>query len=118
MDRVFVYGTLRRGASQGFRMDQARWIGSGHVRGILYRIDWYPGLVREATGGAVVGDVYEVDDERMRDLDAYEGEEYRRVQVSVEGDASGVAWIWEWLGDVNEQQIIASGDWLAADREG
>ena len=114
-ERVFVYGTLRRGAAQGWRMDGGLWIGTGVIRGRLYRIDWYPGLVLDREGGEVAGDVYEVALNQMNDLDDYEGDGYRRVRVRVEGDAPGEAWVWEWLGDVEPERLIPAGDWLRAE---
>jgi gamma-glutamylcyclotransferase (GGCT)/AIG2-like uncharacterized protein YtfP len=113
--RLFVYGTLRRGGAQAGRMVGAEWIGSGRVRADLFRVSWYPGLVLRETGSWVTGDVYAVDDELLEKLDQYEGDEYRRVRVVVEGDAAGEAWIWEWAGEVPSGGGIVSGDWLAAE---
>ena len=111
--RVFVYGTLRRGAAQAGRMSDARWLGAGRVRGDLFRISWYPCVVLREEGDFVTGDVFAIDDDLLRKLDAYEGDEYRRVRVMVEGDTPGEAWMWEWAGEVPAESLIASGDWLA-----
>lgn len=110
--RVFVYGTLRRGAAQCHRMAGAEWLGPGVVRGELFRVSWYPGLVLRVDRGVVKGDVFAVDDELLERLDEYEGHEYRRVRVAVEGDATGDAWIWEWAGEVPPEGSVVSGDWL------
>jgi gamma-glutamylcyclotransferase (GGCT)/AIG2-like uncharacterized protein YtfP len=61
----------------------------------------------------VKGEVFAADDELLEKIDAYEGEEYRRVRVVVEGEAAGEAWIWEWAGEVPVGGRILSGDWLA-----
>lgn len=118
-ERVFVYGTLRRGASNHRRLAGAAWVGDGTVRGRLYRIDWYPGLVLDDAAGEVRGEVHEVDAATLAALDAYEGSEYRRVRVAVVGGvASGgpgtvlEAWAWEWIGPIDEARRIRSGDWL------
>lgn len=115
-ERVFVYGTLRRGGSNHFRMDKAEFVALGKVRGRLYRIDWYPGLVLDEAAGDVVGEVYETTPGLLEKLDVYEGAEYRRVRVEVVcgGDSRSPfsAWIWEWLGPVDEARRITSGDWL------
>jgi gamma-glutamylcyclotransferase (GGCT)/AIG2-like uncharacterized protein YtfP len=121
---VFVYGTLRRGGSNAFRMDGAEFVGPATVAGALYRISWYPGLV---PGGVdrVSGEVYRVDPEQLRALDEFEGlaageiegSEYRRVKVVADaggGEALEV-WVYEWKGAFNEDERILSGDWLAAD---
>ena len=43
-DLLFVYGALRKGASNDWRMEGARCLGSAEVPGTLVKIDWYPGL--------------------------------------------------------------------------
>lgn len=120
---VFVYGTLRRGASNHFRMDGADFITAGSVRGRIYRIDWYPGLVLDDAAGEVVGEVFAVGPEQLAELDRFEGvsaeevegSEYRRVRARVTARTGEtlVAWVWEWRGPVDETQHVADGDWLA-----
>jgi gamma-glutamylcyclotransferase (GGCT)/AIG2-like uncharacterized protein YtfP len=118
-EMVFVYGTLRRGGSNQWRMAQARFMAEGVVRGRLYRIDWFPGFVADENAGQVRGEIFMADADTMAALDEFEGSEYRRVKIAVENvdaiDSGSIieAWIWEWLGEVNESQRIASGDWLA-----
>jgi gamma-glutamylcyclotransferase (GGCT)/AIG2-like uncharacterized protein YtfP len=119
---VFVYGTLRRGGSNHFRMDGAEFIGGGSIAGKIFRIDWYPALV---LGGqcAVMGELYHVHAEQLRALDVFEGivpsegksREYRRVKVEV-ALASGEkesAWVWEWIGSLSAAVALDTGDWLA-----
>lgn len=120
---VFVYGTLRRGASNHWRMEGAEFVASGTVKGTVFRIDWYPGLV---LGGDahVVGEVFAVPPDQLAALDEFEGVsaaengncEYRRVKTIVATDDAAIeAWVWEWLGPVDESCRISSGDWLAGD---
>lgn len=119
-EMVFVYGTLRRGGSNHFRMAHARFVAEGAVRGKLYRIDWYPGFVADENAGLVKGEIFRADGATMAELDEFEGGEYRRVKIAVEvGEGIGaeavlVAWIWEWLGEAREDRRIVSGDWIAA----
>jgi len=112
---VFVYGTLRRGGSNHFRMEKARFVAVGAVKGMLYQIDWYPGLVLKADAGVITGEVYHASPEDLRELDLFEGAGYRRLQTQVglpDGEILS-AWIWEWLGPVDESRRITGGDWLA-----
>ncbi len=119
---VFVYGTLRRGGSNHFRMAGAEWIAPGTVRGRLYRIDWYPGLVLDDAGEEIHGEVYSVGPELLSALDVFEGlsageiegSEYRRVETTVMPRNSQplTTWIWEWLGITHESQRLTDGDWL------
>jgi len=128
---VFVYGTLRRGASNAFRMEGGEFVRPGCVRGRLYRIDWYPGLVLDPEGGWVVGELWRVGADKLAELDEFEGlpagrlegTEYRRVEgrvmecvVDPERWSGEPAWMWEWRGDGDEARRIASGDWLDEER--
>lgn len=119
---VFVYGTLRRGGSNAFRMDGATFHGCGTVAGRLYRISWYPGLVLDPEADRVTGDLFQASGEQLAALDEFEGlaageiegSEYRRVKATVL-QASGeavTAWVYEWKGSVSEAYTIPDGDWL------
>ncbi len=122
---VFVYGTLRRGGTNHFRMEGADFISPGTVMGRLYRIDWYPGLVLDDAGDEIHGEVYSVGPELLAGLDVFEGisagevdgSEYRRVHVTVMQRNSQpiTAWVWEWLGQTEENQRLSDGDWLKED---
>jgi gamma-glutamylcyclotransferase (GGCT)/AIG2-like uncharacterized protein YtfP len=123
---VFVYGTLRLGGSNAFRMDGAEFMGKARIAGAIYVISWYPGLVVDPEAGQVLGEVYRVGPEQLRALDEFEGvsagemegSEYRRVPVeavlleSLHGSVK--AWVWEWKGPVDLSRRIPSGDWLDA----
>jgi len=118
---VFVYGTLRSGGSNHFRMEGARLVGAARVRGRLYRIDWYPGLVCDLEGGWISGELFAVDAALLAALDAFEGlavgessgSEYRRIQVVADsGNGVVTAWAWEWMGPVEEARRLPGGDWI------
>jgi len=122
---VFVYGTLRRGGSNAFRMEGAAFRGTARVEGELHVITWYPGLTMKSDGGWVIGELYKVGPEQMRALDEFEGlsagevegSEYRRVRVPVQLHETPEqemvsAWTYEWKGPVDSTKKIPSGDWL------
>jgi gamma-glutamylcyclotransferase (GGCT)/AIG2-like uncharacterized protein YtfP len=118
---VFVYGTLRRGGSNHFRMNGAGFLGAGSIAGTIHRIDWYPALV---CGGAgeVRGELYRVSTEHLLALDLFEGilpdadepREYHRVKVEVTLDSAEKqsAWVWEWIGSLDGAEPLVVGDWL------
>lgn len=120
-EAVFVYGTLRKGGSNHFRMKGADFMGEGIIAGTIHKIDWYPALV---CGGAgkVKGELYRVCGEHLRALDVFEGilpdadepREYRRVKVEVtlETCAKENAWVWEWIGGLENSVPLEVGDWL------
>ena len=117
---LFVYGALRKGASNDWRMLDGRCLGAAEVSGTLVKIDWYPGLV---LGGdrVVKGEVYEVGAELLKELDEFEGigegverfGEYQRVrtEVRIAGESVEV-WIYQWLKGIEGYRIVESGDWL------
>jgi len=86
------------------------------VRGRLYGIDWYPGLVLDDSGDEITGEIYQISASLLEGLDDFEGPEYRRVMAQVRCGADyrspHSAWLWEWLGAFDENQRILSGNWL------
>jgi gamma-glutamylcyclotransferase (GGCT)/AIG2-like uncharacterized protein YtfP len=118
--RVFVYGTLRRNGSNHFRMEGGSFLGEATVRGRLYKIDWYPGLVLDSEGDPIPGEIFEVGPEQLAALDEFEGvsaaevegSEYRRVEAVAQlRQGPMTVWVWEWIGSVDEDCRI--GEWLA-----
>lgn len=119
---VFVYGTLRHGGSNHFRMAGTDFVGEGKISGRMYRIDWYPALL---CGGEtwVKGELYRVSEATLYALDCFEGitsdspepREYRRVKVIVNlaNSETEEAWVWEWAADVGSAQPLDGEDWLA-----
>lgn len=119
---VFVYGTLRKGGSNHFRMVGTDFVGEAKISGRMYRIDWYPALL---CGGenSVKGELYWVSDGTLDDLDCFEGitadasepREYRRVKtiVTLANGGTQDAWVWEWTGDVSGALPLDGEDWLA-----
>ncbi|MGB0326695.1 MAG: gamma-glutamylcyclotransferase family protein [Akkermansiaceae bacterium] len=117
---LFVYGALRKGASNDWRMKEAVWMGAASVFGTLVKVDWYPGLV---LGGnhSVTGEVYAVGPELLKELDDFEGigaeehnGEYQRInaEVTLGGELTEV-WIYEWLKGIEGYEVVESGDWLS-----
>ena len=120
---VFVYGTLRRGGRNDInRLQPApRYVGTGEVRGSLYRIDWYPGLTlggQEAV--TVVGEVYEISPELEAVLDGIEqivpGEdsEYFKRELDIEVDGRPIACL---VYEINPSRVrdlkpAGHGDWF------
>ena len=121
---VFVYGTLRRGGTNHYRMSGADLVTEGRVRGKIYKIAWYPGLVL-GDEGEVIGEVYSVDASQLLELDVFEGLsageiegcEYRRVKAVVYGPngKTVAAWVWEWIGPFDGKDVLVQGDWIAVD---
>lgn len=127
VERIFVYGTLRRGASNAHRLQGGRWCAAAVLRGRLYRVSWYPGLVPDEAGRAVCGDLWEVPTPMLAELDAFEGlppgamcgAEYERRRVEVEhvDGSRAEAWVWVWRAATESLVELESGDWLEWERD-
>lgn len=120
---VFVYGTLRKGGRNDINLlsPAPRYVGMGEVKGVLYHIDWYPGLTlggEEAV--TVVGEVYEIEPALEAVLDRIEGivegadSEYfkREVAVAVQGQAIQCLVYEINPSHVRGRQTIGHGDWI------
>lgn len=121
---VFVYGTLRRGGRNDInRLRPAPgYVGMGEVRGVLYHIDWYPGLTlggEEAV--TVVGEVYRITPALEAVLDAIEqivpgaDSEYFKREVTVAVAGRPVACLVYEINParVRGRRMIGHGDWIA-----
>jgi GrpB-like predicted nucleotidyltransferase (UPF0157 family)/gamma-glutamylcyclotransferase (GGCT)/AIG2-like uncharacterized protein YtfP len=114
---LFVYGMLRTGGGHSMA-DHARgsqFIGPAEINGSLYDMGDYPGLVLDSAG-KVVGEIYEVNEEILKQLDEFEAtSEYSRhtTEVSAAGEVSNC---WVYTPDperCSTARMIESGDWIA-----
>lgn len=121
-DLLAVYGLLRAGEVGFERFGLANafaHVGRCIIRGKLYDIGRYPGLV--AGEGRVVGELFRVTDMSvMPQLDEYEdydppdeaGSRYLRREVALI-EPRVTAWVYLWNRGVENCKPIANGDWLA-----
>ena len=72
---LFVYGTLKRGGRNAFRLADQEFLGAV-VTAPKYRVidlGAHPGLIRDATAGfAIHGELFAVDAKCLAELDAFE----------------------------------------------
>lgn len=114
---VFVYGTLRRGGGRAMslRFPGAKFIAGAKVSGSLYDLGAYPGLLVNESNSPVVGEVYEVDDEILNQLDDFEASSNylrKQVEISVERERR-IAWTYEPDPEFYSlRTLITSGDWV------
>jgi gamma-glutamylcyclotransferase (GGCT)/AIG2-like uncharacterized protein YtfP len=113
---VFVYGTLRRGGAgaMSIRFPDSKFIAEAQVSGSLYDVGAYPGLLLDESGPSVVGEVYEVGDETLGELDDFEASSrYRRKQVEIPfGTGRRACWVYEPDPEYYSlRTLITSGDW-------
>lgn len=123
---IFVYGTLRSACSTGAHntyLAGAHFIDRARIRGLLFRVSYYPALVLDKDAGWVVGEVYQLaSPAQLARLDAYEEctypalpeQEYQRLQAQVETDAGEhlSVWVYAYQRRSEDLALIASGDFL------
>jgi len=114
---VFVYGTLRRGGSRAMSVSfpAARFVAFAKVRGSLYDLGAFPGLLLNHPNSSVSGEVYEVTDETLSALDDFEASShYRREEVETTiGTQRTICWTY--VPDpefYSFASLITSGDWV------
>jgi gamma-glutamylcyclotransferase (GGCT)/AIG2-like uncharacterized protein YtfP len=120
---LFVYGTLLRRSRHPmarFLAERARYAGAAQVRGRLYDLGRYPGMLEpSAEQDWVHGDLYDLGEgtTTLAELDAYEQAESplpayfeRQVAEAVRADGTRLpVWIYWYRGAVAEGRRITSG---------
>ena len=118
---LFVYGTLKRGGSRHWILQDFPFLGRAKAKGfVLYDLGPYPAMVYG--DGVVYGEVYDVPEEVLRDLDWVEGVPvlYRRelIKVVFQDGFSLKTWAYIYNGSVKGFPRIESGEWNVLQEKG
>ena len=131
LNKLFVYGTLQKGrhAHRILNSAGARFVGNGKVRGILYDLLDFPGLVRNrARGKFVAGQIYELKgpDAALRILDEYEEFDpsnvphslfiRKQARIYLAGGSEIIAWIYFYNRSVVGRELSRAGRKLGLER--
>lgn len=123
---LFVYGTLLPGLAPPAMRDlvgRMKPMGPASVRGSLYHLGAYPGLVLDASGSVIHGQLLEVPDDPALWLrmDSYEGFSptdadrslFRRVRATVTLPAADavISWVYVYNGQPDAASLIPTGVW-------
>jgi gamma-glutamylcyclotransferase (GGCT)/AIG2-like uncharacterized protein YtfP len=118
-DLLFIYGTLLPGLRLEREMTGAEYLGAAQVRGDLYDIGTYPGLV--AGAGLVSGEIYRVSTEHLLRLDSVEevvannpaASLYWRERIKVEkGAYTGESvWVYRYNKPTDRLKRVPDGDY-------
>lgn len=114
---VFIYGTLRQGSagSMATRFPNSKFIAAAKVNGRLYDLGPYPGFISDESNSLVVGEVYEVNDDLLNELDEFEAPSNyvrKEVEISLGGQKTN-CWTYEPDAEFYRfEKLITSGDWI------
>jgi gamma-glutamylcyclotransferase (GGCT)/AIG2-like uncharacterized protein YtfP len=115
---IFVYGTLKQGFGNHRLLANQEYIGRATTpdRYTMLSLGAFPGVV-DAGSYRVYGEVYDVDDECLSDLDSLEGHPdfYRRTPIVVnteDGDELEVeTYLLPEIWIDGKHSIVQSGEW-------
>ena len=115
---VSCYGSLRRGMSNHqYYLSDSEYKGtfSTEPEYTLHSLQWYPGLKLNGNT-SVVMEVYEVDEETLKNLNRlegyYPGEKstfYDRIEINTPW---GKAFTYIYVNELSKYSIVESGDWV------
>jgi gamma-glutamylcyclotransferase (GGCT)/AIG2-like uncharacterized protein YtfP len=96
---LFVYGTLKRGQRNHRLLADQRFVrATATAPGFrLYDLGPYPGLVADADGGPVQGELFSVSECCMAELDDFEGVPDLFDRVRVELADGSTAWAYQYM---------------------
>lgn len=105
---LFVYGTLMKGLSNHVYLTNQEFICEAEVLDFgLYDVtEDYPGIIRKQNS-RVKGELYKIEEDLLKVLDEFEGEEYARIEVDVlmkEGKIKAFTYLW--LEEVDNKDYI------------
>lgn len=120
-EHLFVYGTLLRQsktAMSSLLLSNSKFIDAATVQGILYDIGEYPGLIlSNKSKDQVKGELFQLNnpDKLIKELDAYEGSEYRKVIASVylKDGTTLKSWLYIFCLPTDTFTCIESGDYMS-----
>lgn len=117
--KVLVYGTLKKGRGNHWRLEKSNLLGLTSIKGKMYSLGAFPG-VRLDEEGTVQCEAYEVDDYTLGLLDSLEGYDPTRVdndfytREKVEFDLDGgthEGFIYQIARLYGDEPVVESGVW-------
>lgn len=86
MNKVFVYGTLKSNCGSHWILGDSKFLGTYRIEGyVMYALDAFPVALEGSSEDGFVGELYEVSDSVLRELDKYEGyhENYEETSLYI-----------------------------------
>lgn len=116
MSILFVYGTLKRNMRSHHILANHKVSflreSSTQPKYHLYNLGWFPGMViDEDVDGGVKGELYEVTDDCIKQLDVYEGipNLFDRKEIELEDSSKAISYLY--MNDVSLRTKVEDGVW-------
>lgn len=113
MNKLFVYGTLKKGYSRNSVLEESKFIGEYITKPNFTMVDlgFFPGLI-EVGDTSITGELYEVSDEILEYCDRIEGHPtfYFRKKILLKNNQI----VWSYVLDYKTYEskpVIVSGVW-------
>ena len=105
--KVFVYGTLMKGENNHHFLENSKCLGISAIEGYeMYNVGGYPAIIPgEST---IPGELYEVHESDMRNIDMLEGEGSLYIRKCKETTDKSLAYIYEYAQDTEGLEKIDS----------
>ncbi|NPE27940.1 gamma-glutamylcyclotransferase [Methanococcoides sp. SA1] len=114
MNLLFVYGTLKRGYVNHHLLERSTFVLETCTEKKFQILDMgdFPAVVKDVPVSTIDGELFNVDDGTLSDIDAFEGKWFERGEVVLQD--SSIAWMYYLSEDVSHEgcSSIASGTWL------
>ena len=113
MEKVFVYGTLRKGFSNHHYLKNSKFLGKARTKERYTMVAASIPFVNKTPSTQIVGEVYEVDVATLKKLDVLEGHPNwyirEKVPVILEDGQEIEAWIY--FNDREHGEFVETGDY-------
>ena len=109
---VFVYGTARKGLWNHRYVSGGKFLGTYRTKEeYCLRYDGLPFLIKTPSLHHVTGEVYELNDEQLENLDALEGHPnwYRREKITVKGTSQELT-AYAYFFPQERGKVVSSGE--------
>jgi len=115
-NKVFVYGTLKRGFGNHHFLMGSRFIGTGHTveKFAMHTEGGIPFVVENEPVSYIYGELYSVDNSVLDNLDRLEGHPtwYRRqeIEIHLDGGTNPTVKAWMYFIPYHSGKLITSGE--------
>jgi len=121
MQKLFVYGTLKRGCTNHHFLEGQTFLSEAVSQPVyrMYNLGGYPGLIEDAANGlSIKGELWEIDAPCLVRVDWLEGIDsglYRRAEAQLAGPHEGLqdVIVYIFLPDITPYEEMGS-EWVSA----